>query len=200
MVFGARGYAVLLVSASEKFNSTLRGLLPAGEFWPLDCASGAAQARRKLLETSYDLVIINAPLPDDFGVRLALELCAETGAGVLLFVKAALYDEACTKVTEYGVLTVSKPAPLQLVRQSLRVLCATRERLRRMEERQATVEEKIEEIRLVNRAKWLLIERRGMTEAEAHRYIEKEAMDRRISRRELALELIGSAEGAGGAI
>ena len=78
MVFGARGYAVLLVSASEKFNSTLRGLLPAGEFWPLDCASGAAQARRKLLETSYDLVIINAPLPDDFGVRLALELCAET--------------------------------------------------------------------------------------------------------------------------
>ena len=63
MVFGARGYAVLLVSASEKFNSTLRGLLPAGEFWPLDCASGAAQARRKLLETSYDLVIINAPLP-----------------------------------------------------------------------------------------------------------------------------------------
>ena len=124
MVFGARGYAVLLVSASEKFNSTLRGLLPAGEFWPLDCASGAAQARRKLLETSYDLVIINAPLPDDFGVRLALELCAETGAGVLLFVKAALYDEVCTKVTEYGVLTVSKPAPLQLVRQSLRVLCA----------------------------------------------------------------------------
>ena len=180
MVFGARGYAVLLVSASEKFNSTLRGLLPAGEFWPLDCASGAAQARRKLLETSYDLVIINAPLPDDFGVRLALEVC--------------------TKVTEYGVLTVSKPAPLQLVRQSLRVLCATRERLRRMEERQATVEEKIEEIRLVNRAKWLLIERRGMTEAEAHRYIEKEAMDRRISRRELALELTGSAEGAGGAI
>ncbi|MFR5783358.1 MAG: hypothetical protein ACLUEK_16840 [Oscillospiraceae bacterium] len=45
MVFGARGYAVLLVSASEKFNSTLRGLLPAGEFWLLD-ASGAAQARR----------------------------------------------------------------------------------------------------------------------------------------------------------
>ena len=42
MAFGARGYAVLLVSASEKFNSTLRGLLPAGEFWPLDCASGAA--------------------------------------------------------------------------------------------------------------------------------------------------------------
>lgn len=194
MVFGARGYAVLLVSASEKFNSTLRGLLPAGEFWPLDCASGAAQARRKLLETSYDLVIINAPLPDDFGVRLATGICLESGAGVLLFVKAALYEDVCSKVTEYGVLTVSKPSSVQVIRQSLRVLCATRERLRRMEERQATVEDKIEEIRLVNRAKWLLIERLGMTEAEAHKYIEKQAMDQRISKRELASNLIKTYE------
>ena len=200
MVFGERSYGVRVVSASGKFNSAMRELLPMTDFWPVDYAASVSEARRRLLDTEYDLVLINAPLPDDFGARLATGLCADTGAGVLLFVKAALYDEVCTKVTEYGVLTVSKPAPLQLVRQSLRVLCATRERLRRMEERQATVEEKIEEIRLVNRAKWLLIVRLGMTEAEAHRYIEKEAMDRRISRRELALELIGSAEGAGGAI
>ena len=32
-------------------------------------------------------------------------------------------------------MTIPKPAPAQVVRQSLRVLCATRERLRRMEER-----------------------------------------------------------------
>ena len=44
-----------------------------------------------------------------------------------------MYDDVCSKVTEYGVLTLSKPAPPQVVRQSLSVLCATRERLRRME-------------------------------------------------------------------
>ena len=200
MVFREHTYGVLVVSSSEKFNSTMKTLLPMTDYWPLDFAGSVSEARRRMLETEYDLVLINAPLPDDFGTRLATSICNETGLGVLLFVKAAMYDDVCSKVTEYGVLTVSKPAPLQVVRQSLSVLCATRERLRRMEARQASVEEKIEEIRLVNRAKWLLIERRGMTEAEAHRYIEKEAMDRRISRRELALELTGSAEGAGGAI
>jgi len=139
-------------------------------------------------------VLINAPLPDDFGTRLATSICNETGLGVLLFVKAAMYDDVCSKVTEYGVLTVSKPAPLQVVRQSLSVLCATRERLRRMEARQASVEEKIEEIRLVNRAKWLLIERLGMTEAEAHRYMEKQAMDQRVSKRGLAEIIIKTYE------
>ena len=51
-------------------------------------------------------------------------------------------------------------------------------------------EEKIKEIRLVNRAKWLLIECLSMTEPEAHRYIEKQAMDLRISKREAAENII----------
>lgn len=194
MVFQERTYGVLIVSASEKFNSAMRTLLPMTDYWPLDFAGSVSEARRRLLDAEYDLVLINAPLQDDFGIRLATGLCSNTGLGVLLFVKAALYEEVCSKVTEYGVLTVSKPAPLQVVRQSLSVLCATRERLRRMEERQASVEEKIEEIRLVNRAKWLLIERLGMTEAEAHRYIEKQAMDQRVSKRELAENLIKTYE------
>ena len=104
------------------------------DFWPVDYAASVSEARRRLLDTEYDLVLINAPLPDDFGARLATGLCADTGAGVLLFVKAAQYEEVCAKVLEQGVMTIPKPAPAQVVRQSLRVLCATRERLRRMEE------------------------------------------------------------------
>lgn len=194
MVFRERSYGVLVVSASEKFNSAVRELLPMTDFWPVDYAGSVSEARRRLVESEYDLVLINSPLPDDFGAGLATALCAETLSGVLLFVKAAQYEEVSARVLEQGVMTIPKPAPSQVVRQSLRVLCATRERLRRMEERQASVEEKIEEIRLVNRAKWLLIERLGMTEAEAHRYIEKQSMDQRLPRRELAENLIKTYE------
>ena len=88
------------------------------------------------------------------------------------------------------VLTLPKPVTRQTLSQSLQVLCATRERLRRMEEKQVSVEKKIEEIRLVNRAKWLLIECLSMTEADAHRYIERQAMDLRISKREMAENII----------
>lgn len=47
------------------------------------------------------------------------------------------------------------------------------------------------EIRLVNRAKWLLIQQHGMTEAEAHHFIEKQAMDRCVKRKVIAEEIIG---------
>ena len=84
MVFREHTYGVLVVSSSEKFNSTMKTLLPMTDYWPLDFAGSVSEARRRMLETEYDLVLINAPLPDDFGTRLATSICNETGLGVPL--------------------------------------------------------------------------------------------------------------------
>ena len=48
----------------------------------------------------------------------------------------------------------------------------------------------MEEIRIVNRAKWLLIDSLKMSEPDAHRYIEKQAMDRCVSKKEIAESII----------
>ena len=48
----------------------------------------------------------------------------------------------------------------------------------------------MEEIRIVNRAKWILISEIKMGEADAHRYIEKQAMDLRTSKRRVAEDII----------
>ena len=190
MVFQERTYSVLIVTASERFTDSIMPLLPMTDYWPVQTASSVAEARRWLADTEFDIVLINTPLPVDFGMHLAIDICTGSGAGVLLLVKNDHYNEIYSKVVRYGVITLSKPTNRQMVAQNLRILCATRERIRQMQAKQATVEEKIKEIRLVNRAKWLLIECLNMTEAEAHRYIEKQAMDLRISRREAAENII----------
>lgn len=190
MVFQERTYSVLIVTASERFTDSIMPLLPMTDYWPVQTASSVAEARRWLADTEFDIVLINTPLPDDFGMHLAIDICTGSGAGVLLLVKNDHYNEIYSNVVRYGVITLSKPTNRQMVAQNLRILCATRERIRQMQAKQATVEEKIKEIRLVNRAKWLLIECLNMTEAEAHWYIEKQAMDLRISRREAAENII----------
>ena len=76
------------------------------------------------------------------------------------------------------------------IREQALTLYALRERLRKLEAKQQSVEERMEEIRLVNRAKWLLIQCLNMTEAQAHRYIEKQSMDTRVSKREVAQDII----------
>ena len=192
MVFQERTYTVLIVSPGTRFNSALKALLPVTDFWPVTAVSSAGEARRRMAETAYDLIFINAPLPDAAGEQLAIDACADSGAAVLLFVKSEGFEEICAKVTEYGVITAPKPTSSAVVTQCIRAMCAIRERLRRQEGKQLSVEEKIREIRLVNRAKWALIQCLSMSEQEAHRYIDKQSMNNRISKYEVAKRILAT--------
>ena len=192
MEFTERRYSVLLVSSSPKFNESMLALLPESRFYPVTAVSDVSIARRRLLENKYDIVIINAPLPDDFGTRLALYICENSGAGVLLLVKAEHYPDINGRVSPFGVLVLPKPTTSQAVSQSLQLLCGTRERLRRMEQKTASIEEKMEEIRIINRAKLLLMEQLKMTEKEAHRFIEKQAMGRCVTRITIAQSILST--------
>ena len=73
---------------------------------------------------------------------------------------------------------------------ALRTLFTMRERIRAMQSRAASLEEKMAEIRTVNHAKWLLIDRLKMAEDDAQHYIEKQAMNLRISKGQLAEDII----------
>lgn len=190
MLYGT--LSVLIVSSAERLNATMLSSLPESRYQPITAVPDASAASRMLLERPFDLVIVNTPLPDQFGTRFALDVCEKTAAGVLLLVKAEHYADIDARVSPYGVLTLSKPISAGLFSQSLQLLAATHARLRRMEQKTASMEEKMEEIRMVNRAKWLLIEQLKMTEQQAHRYIEKQAMDRCITRRAVAEQILAT--------
>ena len=187
-----RVYSVLVISAKENFNASLQSLLPESKYAPVQMVSSVSLAKRVLLERSFDFVFINTPLPDDFGTRFAIEISGNKGTVILLLVRNEVYEEVCDKVTEYGILTLPKPASKQMVAHTLNFMTGIRERLRKLENKSLSMEEKMKEIRLVNRAKWVLIDELKMSEADAHRYIEKQAMDRCVSRREIAEEIIST--------
>ncbi len=184
-------YSVLLVSASEKFNDALTRLLPASKYDPVTVVHGAAAARTTLIDLDYDLIIINSPLPDDNGTRLAVDISIDSKRSVvLLAVRSEYYAEAYDRVLEHGVFVISRPMTEAMLRTALDWMKCERERLRGAEKKAVSLEEKMEEIRLVNRAKWILISELKMGENEAHRYIEKHAMDLCIPKKEVAQDII----------
>lgn len=179
-------YSVLIVSASEKIKNALTSLLPEKTYAPVHTVQSISSAQRLISQRSYDLVLIDAPLPDDFGEKFAIDLSAPGSTIAVVFVRRELYEEIRAKVLPYGVLVLSKPTSLSILSQSLDWMKAMKERLRKYEKKTVSLEEKMADIRIINRAKWALIESCSMTEADAHRYIEKQAMDRCITKREIA--------------
>ena len=188
------GLSVLIVSASHKAEDYLRDILSGGSFAPIASAKSVSEAKRMQLENQYDIVIINTPLPDDFGIEFAERLCEDSSVGVLLFVKNELFEQVSCRVENYGVLTFSRPGSRQSITQAVRLTAATHNRLAAFERKAVKLEAKMKEIRLINRAKWLLIDRFKMTEEEAHKYIEKAAMDNCVKRGEIAENIIRTYE------
>lgn len=185
-----RGYSILVASAVENFNSALSDLLPESTYSPVHMVASISAAKRELAERAFDFVIVNSPLPDDPGVRFAIDACTARGTVVLLLVKSEAYVGVYDKVVVHGVFTLSKPVSRQSILQALGWMASARERLRKIEKKTLSIEEKMEEIRLVNRAKWLLISELKMDEPHAHRYIEKQAMDLCVSKRQVAQDII----------
>lgn len=182
--------SVLVVSANPKTQQLFQELLPQNSFAPILTVSTVGEAKRLLVDRGFDIVVINSPLPDDFGVQFAMELAEDKGCGVLLFVKPEIQEAVSLKVEDFGILTLPKPVNRQMIFQSMKLLLATQQRIRALEQKASTLQSKMEEIRLVNRAKLLLMEHQGMSEAQAHRYIEKHAMDTCVKRRVVAEEII----------
>ena len=185
-----RVYSVLIVSAAESFNDTLSALLPSSKYSPTHFVSNISAAKRVLAERAFDFVIINSPLPDDVGTRFAIDTANSEESVVLLMVRTELQEEIYDKVAEHGVFVLSKPTSKPTMMTALSWLSSAREKLRKTEKKTLSIEEKMEEIRIVNRAKWLLIGELKLDEPEAHRYIEKQAMDRCVSKRIVAEEII----------
>ena len=72
----------------------------------------------------------------------------------------------------------------------MRFLSAHQDRLKKLERQVQAAEDKVQELRLIDKAKFLLVEREHMTENEAHRYIGKQAMNNGVSRKRIAQQLL----------
>ena len=189
MASGKIIYRVLIAGANDRTFDSLRQLLPPDGYEAPLRAGSAGEVKRMLLETDVDLVILNAPLRDEFGNQLALNLSRDNLC-VLMLVPAESFDAVCYKVEDEGILTLSKPVSRNGLLGAIKLLTAMRGKLRKLDRQNQALQEKMQDIRTVNRAKWLLIEIKRMTENEAHYYIEKQAMDMRLSRREVAENII----------
>lgn len=190
MVYNSKKYSVLVVSSSDKMTDAIKNLLPSEKYSNVVYTNSAASAKRAVLDSFYDFIIINTPLKDDFGTDFAIEICRNKSSVCLLIVKTELYEKINYQVTPYGVFTIMKPTSTANMELALRWLAAARERLIRSDKKTDTIEGKMKEIRIVNRAKWMLIENLKMTEADAHRYIEKQAMDNCVSKLSIAEDIL----------
>lgn len=151
--------------------------------------SGGNETRR-LIRNNYnpDLIIINTPLSDEFGQELAEDCAVEISVPIILICSGDIADELTDRLADFGITVLSKPISREMLTENI-----SHGSFAEIKE-SSEVLNRIDDIRLINRAKSVLMKYLKFTEPQAHRYIEKQAMNNRCTRRESAEKIINTYE------
>lgn len=171
---------VLIVSASSSAAARLGAWL--GDETHCDVCPDA-EAAGLLLETqAFDWIVVNASAPGG-----DMKLPVSPGVPVLLLLAKDAYEVRVAQLAAKGIFALPKPLSPALFSQAAWLLRAASRQTRRLQGR-------LETVRSMERAKWLLMQTLQMDEGQAHRYIEKQAMNQRRTKREVAEDIIKTYE------
>ena len=181
-------YSVLVVTKDAKTSALINAMLTPPMF-DTKMVSDFNEARRLSNERVYNIILVD--FAEGEGVDFATDI-ADSSSTILLFTNAQHFEQVSYKVESYGILTMTTPFDQFRFYNMIKVAIAVQYKVQVLTSQTVKLKEKMEEIRLVNRAKMLLMQSLKMTEQEAHRYIEKESMDRCIKKTTLAEQIINT--------
>ena len=186
--------SVLIVSNTNTTLGIISDLLNSQPFSRIVTTQNCAEARRDLIADQFDLIIVDTPLPDEFGEDFAMYAAEQTDSGIILIVDNEKVYDIAPDIEDAGVFVLPKPISPEFFYQAVKLLIASRKRVHMLESENMKLQKKIEEIRLIDRAKCILIQYLQMTEQQAHKYIEKQAMNLRQSKVSVAESLLKTYE------
>ena len=174
--------SVLIVSNTSTTMGIISAMLQSQAFDRIVTTQDGSEARRYLLDSDFDLIIIDTPLLNELGDDFAVHAAESSNAGVILVVDVSKLEDIAMRTEDSGVFVLPKPLSPESFFQAGKLLMATKRRLAKLEEENRRLQRKLDETRTIGRAKCVLIERLKM--------IEKIAMDSRQSRVEVAEDIL----------
>ncbi len=178
----------------QLLRQILRSVSGAGQLRVLQAAT-LEQIRRGVsgagAQAPADLLIAVMPLSDGTGVEGIIDVAQRhPQLMTILLVRQEAYEQVSYQCRNQQVFVIAMPFKRQVLAEAASFMLRLRAVMDDKDKELAHLRKNLSEIRVITRAKLYLIQTRGMTEEEAHYYLEKEAMDRSLTKKEVAEEIL----------
>ena len=179
-------HSVLVVTKDSRLSQSISAMLMPPLF-ETEVLSDFNEARRRVSERLYNIILVD--YSEGEGADFAVD-AAEALSTILLLTPPSLFEEVSYRVEGYGIIAITNPFDQFYFYNMIKAAIAVQYKVQVLSSQTTKLKVKMEEIKQVNRAKMLLMQNMNMSEQEAHRYIEKEAMDRGMKRIAISEEII----------
>ena len=178
----------------QLLRQILRSVSGAGQLRVLQAAT-LEQIRRGVsgagAQAPADLLIAVMPLSDGTGVEGIIDVAQRhPQLMTILLVRQEAYEQVSYQCRNQQVFVIAMPFKRQVLAEAASFMLRIRTVMDDKDKELARLRKNLNEIRVITRAKLYLMQTRAMTEEEAHYYLEKEAMDRSLTKKEVAEEIL----------
>jgi response regulator NasT len=151
----------------------------------IECGDGEAAVQAALTRLP-DIVILDVAMPKKDGITAATEIRQKLKIPVMLLTASA-DPEIVGRAKQAGIAAfLLKPFREQDLWPAIEMACAHNEELEELKEQVDDLKETLENRKVVEKAKGILMKNHGLSEPEAFRKMQKLAMDKRKSLRQIA--------------
>jgi AmiR/NasT family two-component response regulator len=190
-VSGARQTRVVVAEDEAIIRLDLKEMLEEEGLEVVGEAGDGDAALRLARDHAPDLVIMDIKMPGMDGLSAAERIVDEELAAVLILT-AFSQDALVRRAAEAGAMGyLVKPFQKSDLLPAIEVAVARGAQLTALKREARDASERLATRKVVDRAKGRLMDRDGMTEADAFRLLQKRAMDERRSLRAVAEEVLG---------
>ena len=181
--------AILVIAAKPRIQSSVRSALTA-KYGRVLTAETVQEARRAVEREKIALMVIFSPLKDEEEIPRLFDMADRRGIAAGYIVGREIYGETAYRLEGRNVFVVAYPLQMDQVLQIVSFLYQVQKRFWLVLSEQERLQRQVQDVQIVCRVKCLLVEKREMTEEEAHHFIEQEAMNTGLSKREAALKIL----------
>ena len=180
----------LLVSGSSDHAAELAAIAGLAGDVETDLAYTSSEAGQLMESGKYSAMIVNTPLRDSQGLDLCVYVCQKLHYPVVLITSRVTADRIEAEFRDKGIQVAARPVEKTAFRLMVSCMASSSVLAENLRKENRHLKEELEENRLVARAKALLILNMQMTEDQAHRFIEKQAMDLRLPKKQIARNIL----------
>ncbi len=190
-------FRVVIAEDEALIRLDLKEMLEEEDYEVVGEAGDGETAVKLAVSQRPDLVILDVKMPVLDGLSAAEQIAEQRIAPVVILTAFSQRD-LVERARDAGAMAyLVKPFTKADLVPAIEMAVSRFQEARALEDEVATLRDRLEVRKLLDRAKGLLQSQHGLTEPEAFRWIQKTSMDRRISMREVAQAVLDQAMTAG---
>ena len=179
---------MLAISNNQVAHKIKHVLTYAGYHVPEICTSGN-EAIRHVRLSPPEILLINFEMHDISGLEAARIVGAENLCSVILMVGNAQKDYVYDSIKDYDITILVKPLNKISMINTVDIVLQARIRMHNLSRQLEKAKSDLENRKIIEKAKGILMKSKYISEGEAYRRIQKMSMDNRVSMCDVSMRI-----------